>query len=998
MKLSAAAVARPVAVTVISLVAAVLGTIAVLQMPVDLLPSVEYPRITIETRYPSSSPYEVERLVTDPLEDALAGVRGLRSYTSRSYGDMSRITLEFDWGANMDYTRLEVREKLDVASWSLPDAAERPTIVDYDPSSRPFMEVLLTMDGGWTDITDFSRRVIATRIEQVDGVAACEIDGEAEPAVFVRLRDGVVEELDLNPATIAAALAGANAVSPGGQVRDGEKEFFLSLQGEFESLEDVRSTVVGTLGGTPLLLGAVADVYIAEKPPTEWASYNGERAIILRVRKMAEANTVEVAGLVAEVINELNESNEGMHLEIIQNDARFIEESIGGVVEALILGGLLAFGVLFFFLRDWKSPLILGLSLPLSISLALFFLYLAGVTVNIMSLGGLALGTGLLVDNAVVVLEAIYRRRELGDSRVESATKGTSEVGPAIVASTLTTIVVFFPVVYMEGITSQLFRDQALAVGSALLASLFVAVTVIPALAARIGKTRNAADVTASMKARYADSMNGILRRRKRVLLFTLIITAVAFFGASRLPMQLLPDTPADQLEMSFSAPEGTSMEQLVDLSARVSELALLSGAQWSSGRAGVRAEEGVDALSVAAFGDHRAASAAIEPIRNAWNETRSFPLQVGPRGTLLGEILGGGSGFTIYIEGESIDTDRQAAVQLAETASSELGEIVGTEVNYLPGKPEIVVRPQRELLHLLGIVPDDVADYLESLSRGIVATTYYRQDEKVDVMLLTGSGEGIPLDSLLSRSVGVQGRLLQVDRLVSTFVRQTPGFIEHYQGNRAVGITIQSSGTNMAGTAQSMERMADSLLASQPVKLRTGPEIEEMDRTASSLILAAILAVALVYVLLAVQFESFVEPFIIMITVPLGVIGVVLGLALFGQSWNALSGIGLVILSGIVVNDGILLVERISQLRREGLPVLQAVIDAGRDRFRPVLMTTVTTVLGLLPMAIGLGEGASLRQPLAIAVISGITVATVLTLVIVPVLYTLLVRDGRGK
>ncbi len=998
MKLSAAAVARPVAVTVISLVAAVLGTIAVLQMPVDLLPSVEYPRITIETRYPSSSPYEVERLVTDPLEDALAGVRGLRSYTSRSYGDMSRITLEFDWGANMDYTRLEVREKLDVASWSLPDAAERPTIVDYDPSSRPFMEVLLTMDGGWTDITDFSRRVIATRIEQVDGVAACEIDGEAEPAVFVRLRDGVVEELDLNPATIAAALAGANAVSPGGQVRDGEKEFFLSLQGEFESLEDVRSTVVGTLGGTPLLLGAVADVYIAEKPPTEWASYNGERAIILRVRKMAEANTVEVAGLVAEVINELNESNEGMHLEIIQNDARFIEESIGGVVEALILGGLLAFGVLFFFLRDWKSPLILGLSLPLSISLALFFLYLAGVTVNIMSLGGLALGTGLLVDNAVVVLEAIYRRRELGDSRVESATKGTSEVGPAIVASTLTTIVVFFPVVYMEGITSQLFRDQALAVGSALLASLFVAVTVIPALAARIGKTRNAADVTASMKARYADSMNGILRRRKRVLLFTLIITAVAFFGASRLPMQLLPDTPADQLEMSFSAPEGTSMEQLVDLSARVSELALLSGAQWSSGRAGVRAEEGVDALSVAAFGDHRAASAAIEPIRNAWNETRSFPLQVGPRGTLLGEILGGGSGFTIYIEGESIDTDRQAAVQLAETASSELGEIVGTEVNYLPGKPEIVVRPQRELLHLLGIVPDDVADYLESLSRGIVATTYYRQDEKVDVMLLTGSGEGIPLDSLLSRSVGVQGRLLQVDRLVSTFVRQTPGFIEHYQGNRAVGITIQSSGTNMAGTAQSMERMADSLLASQPVKLKTGPEIEEMDRTASSLILAAILAVALVYVLLAVQFESFVEPFIIMITVPLGVIGVVLGLALFGQSWNALSGIGLVILSGIVVNDGILLVERISQLRREGLPVLQAVIDAGRDRFRPVLMTTVTTVLGLLPMAIGLGEGASLRQPLAIAVITGITVATVLTLVIVPVLYTLLVRDGRGK
>ena len=994
MKLSVTAVTRPVAVTVISIVAAVLGTIAVLQMPVDLLPSVEYPRIAIETRYPSSSPYEVERLVTDPLEDALAGVRGLRSYTSRSYGNMSRITLEFDWGANMDYTRLEVREKLDIASWSLPDAAERPTIVDYDPSSRPFMEILLTMDGGWTDITDYSRRVIATRIEQADGVAACEIDGEAEPAVYVRLRDGVTEELEIDPATVAAALAGANAVSPGGQVRDGEKEFFLSLQGEFENLDDVRNTVVGTLGGTPLILGTIADVYIAEKPPTEWASYNGERAIILRVRKMAEANTVQVAGLVRQVVNELNQTGEGVELQIIQNDADFIEESIGGVVEALILGGILAFGVLFFFLRDWKSPLVLGLSIPLSISLALFFLYLAGVTVNIMSLGGLALGTGLLVDNAVVVLEAIYRRREQGDGKMLSATAGTAEVGPAIVASTLTTIIVFFPVVYMEGITSQLFRDQALAVGSALLASLLVAVTVIPALAARIGKTKQGKDVTAGMKIRYAGIMHRVLLRRKRVLLFTFIITAIAFFGASKLPMQLLPDTPADQLEMTFSAPEGTSMEQLVNLSSTVSELALLSGAMWSSGRVGVRAEEGVDALSVAAFQDAQGADSAILPIRDAWSRAFSFPLQVGPRGTLLGEILGGGSGFTIYVEGESIETDLASAVTLAGLAQDRIDNVVSADVNFLPGKPEIVVRPDRELLELIGITPDGVADYLESLSRGLVATTYYRQDEKVDVMLLAGSGEGIPLDSLFSRSVGVGGRLFQVDRMVNTFVRQTPGFIEHYQGNRAVGITIQSSGTNMAGTAERVSSLSDSALAGKPIKLRTGPEIEEMDRTASSLLLAALLAVALVYVLLAVQFESFIEPFIIMITVPLGVIGVVAGLSLFGQSWNALSGIGLVILSGIVVNDGILLVERITQLRKQGFPVKQSVIDAGRDRFRPVVMTTVTTVLGLLPMAIGLGEGAALRQPLAIAVISGITVATLLTLVIVPVLYTVLVKD----
>lgn len=998
MKLSKIAVARPVAVTVVSIVVAVLGAIAVLQMPVDLLPSVEYPRISIETRYPSSSPYEVERLLTDPLEDALAGVRGLRSYSSRSYGDMSRITLEFDWGANMDFTRLEVREKLDVASWSLPDAADRPTIVDFDPSSRPFMEILLVMDGGWTDITDFSRRVIAARIEQVDGVAACEIDGEATPAVFVRLHDGVLEELNINPASISSAIGGANAVSSGGQVQDGEKEFFLSLQGEFESLEDVRNTVVGTLGGTPLLLGSIADVYIAEKPPTEWASYNGERAIILRIRKMAESNTVEVAGDVLEIIEELNQTHPSVSLQVIQNDAEFIEESIGGVVEALILGGILAFGVLFFFLRDWRSPLILGLSLPLSIALALFFLYLADVTVNIMSLGGLALGTGLLVDNAVVVLEAIFRRREQGEDRVQAAITGTTEVGPAIVASTLTTIIVFFPVVYMEGITSQLFRDQALAVGSALLASLFVAVTVIPALASRLKKTKASTDVTSNMKDKYATSLDRMLKMRKRVLLFTFVITAIAFFLASKLPMQLLPDTPADQLELTFSAPEGTSMAQLVDLSDAATEIATLAGAEFISGRIGVRADEGVDALSVSSFENSTAAYAAVVPIRDAWNNSFSFPLTVGPRGTLLGEILGGGSGFTIYIEGESIETDLEAAELLVASSETSVNGLISADINYLPGKPEIVVRPDRELMHLLGITANDVADYLESLSRGIVSTSYYRQDEKIDVVLLAGSGEGIPIDSLLNRSVGVNGILVEVDRIISTFVRHTPGFIEHYQGNRAVGIFIQGSGTNMSGTADAITELSDSVLAGQPVKLRNGAEIEEMSRTAYSLILAAILAIALVYVLLAVQFESFIEPLIIMITVPLGVIGVVAGLAAFGQSWNALSGIGLVILSGIVVNDGILLVERITQLRKSGLPVRQSVIEAGKDRFRPVLMTTVTTVLGLLPMAIGLGVGAELRQPLAIAVICGITVATLLTLVIVPILYSVLIREKSSS
>ncbi len=996
MRLAKSSVSRPVAVTVLSIVAGVLGTIAVVRMPVDLLPSVEYPRLTVETSYPSSSPYEVERLVTDLLEEALAGVRGLSSYTSRSYGDMSRITLEFDWGTNMDYTRLEVREKLDIAGWSLPESAGRPTMVDYDPSTRPFMEILMTMDGSWTDITDFAHRVVTTRLEQAEGVASVEVSGGADPAVFVRLRPGAVEELGLAPSAVASALAGANAVmAGGGEVLDGPKVFFLSLQGEFETLEDVENTVIGFLGSSPLLLGEVAEVYLGEKPPTVWASYNGERAVILRVRKMAEANTVEVAGGVEKLIEELTLTYPRLGLTVIQNDAGFIRESIGGVVEALVMGGLLAFGVLFFFLKDWRSPLVMGVSIPLSIAVSLFFLYMAGVTVNIMSLGGLALGAGLLVDNAVVVLEAIYRRREQGEARVSAAVTGTGEVGQAILASTLTTVVVFFPVVYMEGVTSQFFRDQALAVGSALMASLLVSITVIPAMAARLKRVTVSDDVTARWKDFYCGFLEKVLARRKSLLAITGAATVVAAAGAVLLPKQLLPEVPENQLELSFSAGEGTPMEKLVELSGTATELALLSGAQWAGGRAGVRAEEGVDAVLTAFYGSAEEAREAVQPLRDSWNGLFNFPLQVVFREGLLGQILGGGAGFTVFMEGEDTDACLKAAEDLADASVRSVAGITGADVQYLPGNPEIVLTPDQELLSLLNVSIGELADFIESLARGARATTFYRQDERVDVVVLGDRGEGIPLDSLLLRAMPTVGGPVQLSRMVDPRVRTSPGFIEHYQGNRAVAVSFSGGGANLAGTSEGVKRLSDSVLAGAPVRLRLGPEIEEMDRTVSNLILAALLAAALVYVLLAVQFENFLEPFIIMFTVPLGGIGVVLALVVTGQSWNALSGIGLVVLSGIVVNNGILLVDRISQLRREGVPTREAILGAGRDRFRPVLMTTATTVFGLLPMALGLGTGGPLQKPLAVAIIGGITVATLLTLLVVPVLYSLL-REGR--
>jgi HAE1 family hydrophobic/amphiphilic exporter-1 len=995
MRITMSAIRRPVGVTVFSAVALILGTIAVLKMPVDLLPSVEYPRLTVETTYPPSSPFEVERLVTDPLEQSLAGIRGLRSYTSRSYGDRSRITLEFGWGTRMDFARLEVREKLDVAGWSLPDEAGRPTLVEYDPSRRPFMEILVAREGDWTETTDFVRRVVTTRIEQVDGVAACEIEGGAEAAVYVRLREDALEELGISPAMVSMALAGANARLPGGLVREGQLEYFLSLEGQFENLTDVAETVVGFRGSTPVILGDIAEISLTEKPPTGWASCDGERCIILRVRKMSGGNTVEIAGRVGEVLAELAGQYPDIRMEVLQNDAVFISESIDGVIESLVMGALLAFGILFLFLRDWRSPVIMGISIPLSIAVALFALYMSGITLNIMSLGGLALGTGLLVDNSIVVLEAVHRRREKGEGPLEAAVGGTGEVAGAIVASTLTTLVVFFPVVYLEGVTSQLFRDQALAVSFALVASLLVAITVVPLLASRSKAAAGRTDPTARLREWYATAASSTLRRPSRVVAVSAGLAVAAVLVGGVLPRQLLPAVPVSELDITFSAPEGTSVPEIAAFSDRASDLAARAGAVRISGRSGVRSVEGVDAFLTAEFDSPEAASRAMSTIPRAWQGSHVFALNAVPHETLLGEILGGGGAFTVYLECEDVGAGLEAAEALAGEVRS-LDGVEGVEVGYLPGNPEILLRLDQELSALLGMEPGEVADWVESMARGLSSTTYYRQDERVDVMVLSDEGEGVSLEQILQRSTPVAGILVPLERLVSVERRQLPGYVEHYQGNRAVSISISSSGGNLAGLSSDVTSTAGVSLSGVPVTLRTGPEVEEMDRTTRSLLLAALLAAGLVYVLMAAQFESFKGPFVIMFTVPLGLVGVVAALALTGQSWNALSGIGVVILSGIVVNDGILLVERIRQIRAEGVPLEEAIVQAGRDRLRPVLMTSVTTILGLLPMAVGIGTGGTLRQPLAIAVIGGMTVATVLTLFLVPAIYKLMsAREG---
>jgi HAE1 family hydrophobic/amphiphilic exporter-1 len=1046
MKITELSIRRPVGVAMVTLAVMALGVVALLRLPLDLLPDIEYPRVAVETSYPSSSPEEVERLVTERIEQYVSTVRGLRRYTSVSTPDKSRIILEFDWGTRMDFARLEIREKLDQARWSLPDEAGRPTLVEFDPSRRPFMTLALLQgarspspargeedgeaflprereagaggasSGDAVQTADFARRVVGPRLEQAAGVAAAEIWGETDAAVFVRLEPDALARLGVTASQVKGALSTANLRLPGGIVSEGHREFYLDIEGEFESLDEVGQVVVARRGQTAVLLGDVASLSVEPKPMRRLARVDGQPCLLVRLRKMAGTNTIRVAANVNTLLEQIAEESPEVDLQIIESDAGFIREALAGVRDALLVGAGLAFGVLFLFLRDWRSPLLLGIALPVSILIAFVGLFLTGTSLNVMSLGGLALGVGLLVDNGIVVLEAIHRRREEGQTARESAVAGTREVGAAIFASTLTTVVVFLPVIYVEGIAGQVFKDQALAVTFALLASLAVAVTVLPTLAARVGsrgrgaegqrgngetaasdaggetkgKARGGPTPVARARERYLAVLAWVLEHRRRVLSVSALVFLLAALVGRYLPRELLPSVDTGALDVELNVVPGTPFDRLKEIASTLEHRFVeTSGVSRVLTRLGLRGDpEAVDGL-VAVYADGRRASRRLGPrLTLAWAD-----MQVSAawkrRATLLREVLGSGAhDMSIIVSGRYLTALKADAETIRDRVAG-LGSVGNATVRWLPGAAEIACRVDLDAAERARVSADQIADAMQAAARGLATTTFYREDDRIDVLLLSDEGEGVPWRRVLEAPVVTPEGLVPIGRLITWEERQLPGEIEHVNGERAVRVLLDVKGANLGGTAG---RVSDMLLgfdaSSSEEQVSLGPEVEEMSRSLRSLVLAALLAVGLVYALLAGQFESFSLPFAIMFTVPLGIVGVVLALLLTGTGIGVMSGIGVVVLAGIVVNDGILLVDRARQLRGEGLALRDAVMQAGETRFRPVIMTTVTTVLGLLPMALGFGAGAELRRGLAITIIGGITVATVLTLVIIPAIY----------
>ena len=1080
MALSRLSIRRPVATSMLFVAIGVLGFVSFARLPIDLLPDVSFPTLSVWTEYPDAGPAEVERLVTEQVESVLSRVPGARSIDSRSREGQSLVRLQFYWGTDMEFAMLHVRERLDNLSAGLPESAERPVILTSDPTNEPIMSLAVT-GAPLGDLRDLADAVFKRRLEQLDGVALAAITGDPEREIQVEVDPRLLGSHGVSMADVTGALDAANYSAPGGTIRRGRFRFSLRTLGEFRSVADLgQVTIARPEQGGVVRLRDVATVREGEADRETVTRFNGEPAIGLLVYKESGTNTVRVADQVHEVLVQLGQEFPTVTIEVASDQAQFISDAISNVVSALVLGGLLAFVVLFLFLGDPRYPVAIGLSIPISVLAAFSLCYLFDVSLNVMSLGGLALGVGMLVDNSIVVLENIFRHREERQLAADaSAAIGASEVAGAITASTLTTIAVFGPVLYVEGVAGALFADLSLAVAFSLLASLLVALTLVPVMAARFagfgarGATSADAGVTEAEAApgarsriarvwyfvrcvpryagrgarfvgrsvrltfgdvgravsrttgrltrpgldafnrgfarfaeRYERTLEWALEHRAGVVGIALGSLVVAGLIGIALPLGLMPDVDEGSFRVELTLPVGTPLEETSAVAERLeSGLGGLDGVEAVFTRVG-RARDAelatrdLSGLNSAALEVRLAPGADDRTVIEAFRaslpdlsvDQQTVSVERG-RATSLGRALGtGNADLAVRIRGEELDSLIAVAGQVARRMEG-VGRIADPRIDLQLVQPELEIEVDRAAVARFGFTVREVADAIESYLRGVETSRPYTEfSTKIDIRVtLPEADRGRLSDVLALRHQGVP-----IGELVDVSEGLGPVEVLRLDQNRTVQVLadVRSGGLGRA-VADVEAALADVRLPALTA-MTVGGQNEEMRESFRSLGFAFSLALFLVFLILAAQFESIIQPLVVLAAVPLALIGAVIALGIAGGGINAMSGIGMVILIGIVVNDAIIKVDFINQQREAGATKRAAILEAGRLRLRPIIMTTVTTVLGLTPMALGWGAGADLRAPLAIAVIGGLLSATLLTLIVVPVIYSLLVSPGE--
>jgi HAE1 family hydrophobic/amphiphilic exporter-1 len=1059
MNIAEIATRRRVTVGMVTITFVLFGLIALRDLKVNLLPDLSYPTLTVRTEYTGAAPTEVENLITEPVEEGVGVVKNLRRLRSVSRTGQSDVILEFAWGTDMDRAGIEVRDKLELLR--LPLEAEKPVLLRFDPSTEPIMRLGLVAKTAQTssdvaalkDLRRYADETLKKRLEPVGGVAAVKVSGGLEDEVQVLLDPQRLAQLNLTPARVIDRLRQENVNISGGAIDEGNQRYLVRTVNQFATVEQMQEMLVAVDQGVPVRLRDVAQVAQGFKEREAIIRMDGREAIELAIYKEGDANTVSVAEGLAEQLERLRENLPAdVDLIVVDDQSVFIRGSLDDVRNEALMGGLLAILIIFFFLRDGWSTFVIGLTLPVSVISTFFLMEQAGLSLNIMTLGGLALATGMVVDDSIVILESIAKARERGLGVIEAAVEGASEVRLAVVASTLTNIAVFLPMVFVEGVAGQLFGEQALTVAIAILVSMVVSMTLIPMLASlksaaplgfpedgrslpapsgRLARLRLAVLHAAlrvalaigtvvgrvlggvgSLLLRPYDWLAAYYRRALPAALARpapiLVLSALAFAGSlslvSGLGLDLIPQLAQGRFEMTVKLPPGTPLADSDALVREIqtrhtedSRIRTIHGVSGSGTRLDANPTESGEnigkLLIVLADGAGEQAEADVtEELRRtmeAWPradvkfsrpELFSFatPLEIEIRGYDLGQLKTAGQELARRLQADDRYADVKSTVE--------------------QGFPEIQVVFDAERAAALNLTTRQIADQVVRQVRGEVATRYSFRNRKIDVLVRAEESARASAAEISQLIVNPESerpvRLSAVAEIIST---EGPSEIHRVDQERVAIVSANLRYGDLGTAVANIERM----LAEQPLgaglDVNIGGQNEELEDSVRSLVFALVLAIIMVYIVMASQFESLLHPFVIMFTIPLAAVGAILALKLSGNGLSVVVFIGLILLAGIVVKNAIMLIDRVNQLREEGVPKLQAICDGSHERLRPIVMTTLTTLFGFLPLAIGGGEGAEVRAPMAITVIGGLLVSTLLTLLVIPVMYALLDRKPDG-
>lgn len=1107
------AVNKPVSVSMFLLAILILGGISLSLLKIEMLPKIEIPKLVIETVYTDALPEEVEELVTKPLEETLCTLQGLKNISSTSSTGKSIITLEFYWKTDIDLATVKTREKLDRVKASLPNNVERPNILNFDPSEQAIISYAVKGSNDLYELSQIGKYLIKRRFEQIDGVAKAEISGEVEREIIIQISPIKLFQYGITEDLIANEIRALNRSYSGGKLIDGWYEYSVVFPKNLENAEDLRLVAIYNDNGDKFLLSELGNVYDQNKVRTTIARVNGEDAVILNIIKNSDANTVEVCKRVRAFSETWNRANEKITLQLLHDDSQTVLKAINSVVQAILIGGALAFFILMIFLKNIKSPLTIAVSMPFSIIMTFILLYFSGISLNMLSMGGLAIGIGLLVDNSIIVLENIIRYKEKGVPIKKACIDGTNEVLLSISAGTFTTIAVFFPIIYLTGVSAIFFKEQGITITYALLASLLMAITLVPSIFSKTYKSftphfhrkkkirlhdtmqhahssKSFSQVGAGQKIlfilkkivipflfifwlllqlkeflkyllktciifihyfiysifisffrflnklikpigeknerfwsmvknHYEILLKKVLDKRGATIMITILIFILSLFAAGLVPRRFMPDIKPDKLHIIINQESGTAlnmtsqtMQKMEDFLLTVPEVKSIEsfiGEEYSDiGLLSFKKNSEHKGYMVISLESHkikdiqifkRDLQESLLSMLNQRKDARAFhkiDISVISGDNIYEDIFSFGDyPFEINISINNLDK-LEECITIIEDKLRALGYFSEIKSNLNITNPTYVIHLRDDVLKIHNLSKYDVMRKLQTLNVGTAIDEIVLGSEINEIILRnykqTEERRNLELDRFLKEKIYLGDHLYTVQDIIELEKDYTPE--EIFRNNQIRTATIFAKLKPKADYGKaltSIENYLSPLSKQLDFKYELSGETKRIKENFSGLIFAFILAIILVYMILGIQFESFYLPFVIILTIPLSAIGMIWGLLITGMSINIMSLIGLVILVGIVVNDSIVKIDTIRRLRESGIDLIDSVMQAGSQRFRPIVMTSLTTIFGLLPLALGWGSGAQLTKPLAVTVISGLIVSTLLTLLVIPTIYVTL-------